>query len=64
MYRDLNKPVDSSVAGLEANAHRAEVAEYTAPALYVMGRSRDLLQGSGRHKNDDTHRPGFEVDQR
>jgi hypothetical protein len=37
--------------------------QYTAPAIYVIGRSTNLLQGSGRHKIDDTGSPGFLVDQ-
>jgi hypothetical protein len=40
-----------------------ESRRYTPPVMYVIGRSSELLQGSGRHKNDDTGRPGFVVDQ-
>ena len=40
-----------------------EGARYSPPLMYVIGRSRDLLQGSGRHKNDDTGSRGFTVDQ-
>jgi hypothetical protein len=29
--------------------------------MFVIGDSRDLLRGSGRHKFDDTGSPGFEV---
>jgi hypothetical protein len=34
---------------------------YEAPALYTIGGSRELLRGSGRHKNDDTGGRGFVV---
>ena len=40
-----------------------EVPQYTRPVMYLMGRTGALLQGSGRHKRDDTGSPGFEVDQ-
>jgi hypothetical protein len=43
---------------------KSQACDYVAPAIYVIGRSHDLLQGSGRHKNDDTGSRGFEVDQR
>ena len=42
----------------------APAAAYTAPAIYAIGRSNELLKGSGRHKNDDTGSRGFTVDQR
>jgi hypothetical protein len=35
---------------------------YSPPVMYAIGRSSDLLQGSGRHKNDDTGSRGFIVD--
>jgi hypothetical protein len=34
---------------------------YEAPVLYTIGGSRELLRGSGRHKNDDTGGRGFVV---
>jgi len=34
---------------------------YAAPMIFPIGTSGELLQGSGRHKNDDTGRRGFEV---
>jgi hypothetical protein len=40
-----------------------ESPRYTPPVMYVIGRSSTLLQGSGRHKNDDTGSRGFSVDQ-
>jgi hypothetical protein len=43
---------------------QAAIAQYDTPQVYVIGRSKDLLQGSGRHKNDDTGSRGFSVDQR
>jgi hypothetical protein len=34
---------------------------YDTPTVFVIGESRDLLRGSGRHKNDDTGSRGFVV---
>jgi hypothetical protein len=34
---------------------------YEAPALFPIGPAGELLQGSGRHKYDDTGRRGFVV---
>lgn len=42
---------------------QSEPASYTPPTMYVIGRADQLLQGSGRHKNDDTGYRGFAVDQ-
>jgi hypothetical protein len=64
MFRELKKTADVSADVRQANSVCPDDAQYAAPALYVIGRSRDLLQGSGRHKNDDTGSPGFTVDQR
>ena len=47
---------DENIAAAEKPA-----ADYTAPTLFVIGESRELLRGSGRHKNDDTGSRGFEV---
>lgn len=46
------------------NSNNAQIPQYVAPTMYVIGRSHDLLQGSGRHKFDDTGSRGFQVDQR
>jgi hypothetical protein len=62
MQHDLNRPAGAS-ADIRSN-NRLEVPSYSAPTMYLIGRSNELLQGSGRHKNDDTGRPGFIVDQR
>jgi hypothetical protein len=40
---------------------RAERPSYGTPSVFVIGDSRDLLRGSGRHKYDDTGSPGFVV---
>ncbi len=39
----------------------ANQGAYVAPVIFPIGASGELLQGSGRHKNDDTGRRGFEV---
>jgi hypothetical protein len=46
------------------SAPKAQNPQYVAPTMYVIGRSHELLQGSGRHKWDDTGSRGFTVDQR
>jgi hypothetical protein len=51
------------VETVQTKSTPAERLQYAAPELYVIGRTNSLLQGSGRHKNDDTYRPGFLVDQ-
>jgi hypothetical protein len=58
-----NLPVASSQTE-QGKGVRAENLPYAAPIMYVIGRSSQLLQGSGRHKNDDTGSRGFVVDQR
>ena len=62
---DLNssKRNENAPASARPTAGAADGPGYAPPALYVIGRSSDLLQGSGRHKNDDTGSRGFEVDQ-
>lgn len=64
MIPNSTKRNEEAAAGarLTSNAD-SESPSYAPPALYVIGRSHDLLQGSGRHKNDDTGSRGFEVDQ-
>ena len=34
---------------------------YSAPEVLQIGRANEMLQGSGRHKNDDTGSRGFVV---
>jgi hypothetical protein len=55
--------VDASIDPRQENDILREAPQYTQPVMYVMGRTGALLQGSGRHKNDDTGSPGFIVDQ-
>jgi len=43
------------------NPGRDERPSYGVPSVFVIGESRDLLRGSGRHKYDDTGSRGFEV---
>ena len=40
----------------------AEKTPYSAPKAFVIGDARQLLLGGGRHKNDDTGRPGIYVE--
>jgi hypothetical protein len=63
MKLDLNKNADSSAQNRQDQPDLARSQQYTSPQLYVIGRSHGLLQGSGRHKNDDTGSRGFIVDQ-
>jgi hypothetical protein len=64
MQHELNQSIDISADGRESHSAQTPKSEYGTPAIYFIGRSSALLQGSGRHKNDDTGRPGFIVDQR
>jgi hypothetical protein len=51
-----DRPSDAQPAPAPQNG-----AEYVAPTLFAVGNAEQLLQGSGRHKNDDTGSRGFEV---
>ncbi len=64
MHHDLTTPTATPADPGLNTPGAAEGSRYAAPTIYVIGRSNRLLQGSGRHKNDDTYRPGFTVDQR
>lgn len=50
-------------AVVQTSAVTPEAQAYIPPAIYPIGQSGNLLQGSGRHKNDDTGSRGFTVDQ-
>jgi hypothetical protein len=52
-----------TIAASKPSDRIPEAQAYAAPTIYTIGRSSDLLQGSGRHKNDDTGSRGFTVDQ-
>ena len=62
MQHDSNNPVPS-VNAEEKSCARSDNPTYAAPIMYVIGHSNRLMQGSGRHKNDDTGSRGFVVDQ-
>ena len=64
MQHNLNKATETSANDRQGRSAQAQSPQYATPVIYVIGRSHDLLQGSGRHKNDDTGSRGFEVDQR
>ena len=51
-----------SVDRLKAAENPAEKTPYRAPKAFVIGDARHLLLGGGRHKNDDTGRPGIYVE--
>ena len=64
MECDSTKTLASSTEAKADTVDKLERPQYVVPAMYVIGRSQDLMQGSGRHKNDDTGSRGFTVDQR
>ncbi len=49
------------IAVSEQSKTVAQGPVYDAPVMFVIGESRDLLRGSGRHKYDDTGSRGFVV---
>jgi hypothetical protein len=63
MRHNLNDATQTPANERQCQGLQVETTPYASPALYVIGRSNDLLQGSGRHKNDDTGSRGFTVDQ-
>jgi hypothetical protein len=63
VQQNSSKPMDMPADAGQNTSGNAENLQYAAPIMYLIGRSNKLLQGSGRHKNDDTYNPGFEVDQ-
>lgn len=52
-----------SAAARKDQSSKERYHEYEAPEMFIIGQSASLLQGSGRHKNDDTGSRGFSVDQ-
>jgi hypothetical protein len=63
MKNDSNR-ITEAPANRQNLGTAAEKPQYETPVMYVIGQSAALLQGSGRHKNDDTGSRGFTVDQR
>lgn len=57
------QPAELSTAVGDLTADGSAAVSYEEPTVLLIGRSERLLQGSGRHKNDDTGSRGFVVDQ-
>ena len=56
-----DKTVNRSEPTTRAHVAGQARGAYDAPRVFPIGDARELLRGSGRHKNDDTGSRGFTV---